>query len=174
MHDSVLQFGATHLPSDLRGRRVLDVGSLDVNGSLRYLTVSRDCRSYVGVDMRPGRGVDVVARAEALPFRQPFDLVICTEMLEHAYEWQRALDGVQNKVCVGGNLLLTTRSPGFPLHDFPSDYWRFTPEILATALSGFTLNVCVNDPQPGHPGVLIWATRAIDLLPPVRVEAIPS
>lgn len=30
-------------------------------------------------------------------------------------------------------MIVTTRAPGFPRHDFPSDYWRFTRGDLARA-----------------------------------------
>ena len=49
--------------------RCLDVGSYDVNGSVRGLFV-RARSGYVGVDMRNGPNVDVVAVSDALPFRE--------------------------------------------------------------------------------------------------------
>jgi SAM-dependent methyltransferase len=64
--------------------RVCDLGSRNVNGGAR--DVFGDAAFYVGVDVRPGDGVDVVADAADwhLGPRLLFDLVVCTEVLEHA------------------------------------------------------------------------------------------
>ena len=67
---------------NLIGPKILEVGSYDVNGSVRPL-FSR-AGSYVGVDFRPGPGVDLTMNAHCLKFPdRSFDLVISTEMLEH-------------------------------------------------------------------------------------------
>ncbi len=143
------------------GKRVLEVGARDENGSLRPYLEEFEPALYVGVDARAGRRVDALVRAEDLPraLRTPFDLVISTEMLEHARDWRGALYGLMWAVRPGGRLLLTTRSPGFPRHDYGGDYWRFTKATLRRALGGFDLELLEDDPQEGHPGVLILARR---------------
>jgi hypothetical protein len=72
------------------GKRVLEVGSKFVNGSVRPL-IERFCspRDYVGVDIEPGKYVDVVLPAEKLVNcfgPESFDVVISTELLEHVYD----------------------------------------------------------------------------------------
>ena len=62
--------------------RVCELGSRDVNGSVRGLFPGA---SYVGVDLEPGPGVDVIGdpatwRPEPA---QGFDTVVSTETLEH-------------------------------------------------------------------------------------------
>ena len=64
------------------GKRVLEVGSLDINGSVRPLF--ENC-NYTGIDLGEGRGVDVVAHVtdyHRLDDNE-FDVVISTETLEH-------------------------------------------------------------------------------------------
>ena len=107
--------------------RMLEVGSLDVNGTVRAV-LGHAVASYYGVDIRPGPGVDEVLDVARLSDRfgpRAFDLVTSTEMLEHCFDWQDALFQMLNVLRPGGLLLLTTRSPGFPLHDHPADHWRF-------------------------------------------------
>jgi hypothetical protein len=127
-----LQFSAQavgHLGSPTR---MLEVGSLDVNGTVRSV-LGHAVTSYYGVDIRPGPGVDEVLDVARLSERfgaEAFDLVTSTEMLEHCFDWQGALFQMLNVLRPDGVLLLTTRSPGFPLHDHPADHWRFGREEL--------------------------------------------
>lgn len=108
--------------------RILEVGSRNVNGTIR--DVLSECASeYIGVDLFDGTGVDVVCDVAALTDtfeNQSFDLVVSTEMLEHCLNWQNALYQMASVLHQNGLLLITTRSPGFELHDYPADYWRFS------------------------------------------------
>ena len=107
---------------------ILEVGSRDINGSVREV-LSECAGEYIGVDMCEGPGVDRVLNVAALAdtFKsESFDLVVSTEMLEHCEKWQDALYQMASVLRDGGLLLITTRSPGFELHDYPSDYWRFS------------------------------------------------
>jgi len=116
--------------------RMLEVGSLDVNGSVRSV-LGDAVSSYFGVDIRPGPGVDEVLDVAQLSDRfgeQAFDLVASTEMLEHCFDWQGALFQMLSVLHPDGMLLITTRSPGFPLHDHPADYWRFEKQELERLL----------------------------------------
>jgi SAM-dependent methyltransferase len=93
----------------------------------------------VGLDLRPGAGVAIVGDARALPVRDAaFDLVLCTEMLEHVPEPQRAIDEMHRVLKPGGLLVLTTRFL-FPIHDAPHDYFRFTKYGLRHLLREFEI-----------------------------------
>jgi len=90
MHLAVFLFAINVLKA-LKGRclRILEVGSYNVNGSLRDWILGNLCvTEYVGVDIQLQREyVDVVADASLLPFRdESFDVVISTETLEHVRE----------------------------------------------------------------------------------------
>lgn len=116
--------------------RMLEVGSLDVNGSVRSV-LGQAVSSYFGVDIRPGPGVDEVLDVAQLSERfgeRAFDVVASTEMLEHCFDWQGALFQMLGVLRPDGLFLLTTRSPGFPLHDHPADYWRFEKQELERLL----------------------------------------
>jgi SAM-dependent methyltransferase len=91
----------------------------------------------VSLDLQPARGVHVVGDAQALGLLDAtFDVVLCTEMLEHTREPQRAVDEMRRVLKPGGLLLLTTRFL-FPIHDAPHDYFRFTKYGLRHLLRGF-------------------------------------
>lgn len=91
----------------------------------------------VAVDLQPSTGIEVRADAHALPFRDgSFEVVLCTEVLEHLVEPQRAIDDMFRVLQPGGRLLLTTRFL-FPIHDAPHDYFRFTKYGLRHLLRRF-------------------------------------
>src|SRR3990172_4472394 len=117
-HESVLSFGQTLITrDDVLGKAVIEVGSFDVNGSLRSHVTNLLPLYYIGVDMREGPGVDLVCDATRLveQFSFRFDLLISTEMLEHVIDWKTAISNMKRVLCPGGKVILTTRSPGFPL-----------------------------------------------------------
>jgi ubiquinone/menaquinone biosynthesis C-methylase UbiE len=91
----------------------------------------------VAVDLQPGANLAARADAHALPFVDgAFDTVLCTEVLEHLPEPQRAIDEMHRVLKPGGELLLTTRFL-FPIHDAPHDYFRFTKYGLRHLLRAF-------------------------------------
>src|SRR5207253_8206909 len=75
-------------------------------------------------------GVDVMASADDLPFdAESFDCVICTEVLEHCPEPRETMAEIARVLKPGGWVFLTTPFLR-PLHEMPSDYYRYTPSGL--------------------------------------------
>jgi predicted SAM-dependent methyltransferase/SAM-dependent methyltransferase len=164
-HPSVLAYAAEVLePAQVAGRWVLEVGSYDVNGSVRTVLAPMGPAAYVGVDQSPGPGVDEVVDCEVLADWAAgtcFDLVISTEMLEHVRDWQTCLRNLLEVVADGGLLLVTTRSQGFPWHGFPEDHWRYSVEAMGELLTsaGFEVVDLRPDPDPASPGVFALTRR---------------
>ena len=164
MHASVMEFARTAIePEDVAGCRVLEVGARNVNGSLRGYVESLRPAEYVGVDMISGPGVDRVLPCEQLCANvgaAAWDLVICTEMLEHAADWRACMIQMVRALKPGGLLLLTTRSPGFPRHGYPEDHWRFTTVSMGQICEALHLCASVeDDPDPAAPGVFVFARK---------------
>jgi len=138
--------------------KTLECGSQNINGTVRpYFT-----GQYIGIDMEDGDGVDLVASANDIPFKdESFDVVVCTEMLEHDPAFWKSISEMTRVLRPGGHLLLTTRGIGFPYHEYPGDYWRFTNEAIEMLLrdAGLTIGNICSDPYPDHPGVLAYATK---------------
>jgi SAM-dependent methyltransferase len=173
MHASAMAFACSALTeADVRGRYVVEAGSMDVNGSVRPHIRSLGPYSYTGTDMRPGPGVDVVMDAADLPPKAA-QVVVSTEMLEHAADWQAAMRGMIGALEPGGVLVLTTRSQGFPLHGYPDDHWRFSVEAMGAILKAAGLDVerLEADPLPGHPGVFCKARKPAGWSWPEGVQA---
>lgn len=107
--------------------RILEVGSFDVNGSIR--DAFPDSQEYVGTDMRAGPGVDQVINNRDLVSTfgpSSFDTVICCECLEHDLRFWDTVEQMRTILRPQGTLMITTPDLGFPYHGFPFDYWRFT------------------------------------------------
>lgn len=146
MHESVMTFVAGIVEDyDLAERSVLEVGSLDVNGSTRSLFHG----PYVGIDMQPGVGVDYVVNAHDLPRGFPgprplaapvtcFDVIVCAEMLEHDDAPWLSLAGMRHSIQSDGFLIVTARGYDdrgcFPLHSYPHDLWRYSVEGMRALL----------------------------------------
>jgi SAM-dependent methyltransferase len=144
---------------DLSGFRVLDVGARNVNGSLRGEIEPR-CREYIGTDILPGPGVDRICPAAELPEAfgpGQFDLVICTEVMEHILDWRRAVAGIKTVLRDGGTLLFTVPSRGFGYHEYPFDFWRFEVEDLREIFSDFDLLTIRKNTE--YPGVFLLARK---------------
>lgn len=106
---------------------------------------------YVGIDVRPGPSVDVVADgATWQPDEQP-DLVLCCEVLEHVHpETQRAIVSNAYRMLADGGLLIITAAmePRKP-HTWDGheqgtpgvDYWNVEPDNTFDWLTDFSPNL---------------------------------
>lgn len=140
MQSSVFEFVKTTVkPSYVRGKDVVEAGAMNVNGSVRPLIELMSPGTYLATDKAPGPGVDVVCAAENLSPLSA-DLVISTDMLEHASDWHAAMLGMVLACRYGGWIVVTAPGPGFPFH-CPPDNWRFTEETLRQALVALGLEI---------------------------------
>jgi SAM-dependent methyltransferase len=156
-----LEFGARVLTAErIAGKDVIDVGALDVNGSLRPVVEPLGPARYVGVDIEMGPGVDEVVAAEGLVSRygrESFDVVITTEMVEHVRDWPTVMSNLKGILRPNGLLLLTTRSKGFKYHAYPYDFWRYEPADLRAMFSD--LDIVTIEQDTDAPGVFMLASR---------------
>jgi SAM-dependent methyltransferase len=88
-------------------------------------------RPMLGVDLRPGPGVRVLADAERLPFRDgSFDAVFSRDVFEHLpHPWTAAAE--VGRVLRPGGIACICAPLHFPVHD-EHDYYRFTSKGLHT------------------------------------------
>jgi SAM-dependent methyltransferase len=114
---------AERAAGDLGGRyRVLDVGS-GIKPYYPFFEPFAD--AYVGVDS-DNPAADLQGTIEELPVEDAsFDLVLCTQVLEHCDDPPRAVRELRRVVAPGGRVLASTHGVQM-YHPSPVDYWRWT------------------------------------------------
>jgi SAM-dependent methyltransferase len=107
-HSEQLKFVAgvkAAFPEFFRSTKTLEIGSLDINGSIRQFFEGGD---YVGLDVAQGPGVDVVCQGQDYDgLTAGFDTVISCEVLEHNPHWRETLTNML-WLCRPGGLVLVT------------------------------------------------------------------
>jgi SAM-dependent methyltransferase len=104
------------------GRRVLDVGC----GVKPYYPFFSAASEYIGVDVQENPNADITGSVEELPVDDAsFDIVLCTQVLEHVDDPARAVRELHRVTAPGGRVLASTH--GVMLyHPNPQDLWRWT------------------------------------------------
>jgi SAM-dependent methyltransferase len=114
--------------------RVLDVGSYDVNGSLRAVFPIT-----IGVDMREGPGVDQVCDVVHLITTfgaESFDCVCSADALEHMKDWKAGMENMWAVLKPGGVFFLTMANPKKGRHAYPDDYIRMPMDMFKSMFTG--------------------------------------
>jgi len=122
-----LEQEAARAASDLGRYRVLDVGC----GIRPYYPYFEPFASeYVGVDVE-NPAADLEGSVEALPVEDTsFDVVLCTQVLEHVEHPGQAVRELYRVTAPGGRVLASTHGVQV-YHPSPTDYWRWTHAGLA-------------------------------------------
>ena len=128
--DKMLAFRNKYLDSKKNeALLILDLGSLDVNGSYReYFDTSS--WTYRGIDMVPGNNVDIILK-NPYNWREvksnSVDVLISGQAFEHIeFFWITMLEVA--RVLKTGGLCCIIAPSGGPEHRYPVDCWRFYPD----------------------------------------------
>lgn len=98
----------------IQNGRVLEVGSYDVNGSIRSMFPESE---FVGVDIVAGPGVDMVSYGHELDFPDGhFDITVSGECFEHDPHWRMTFLNMARMTRPGGLVAFTCASLGRPEH----------------------------------------------------------
>ncbi len=118
---------------------VLEIGSRNVSGITRR-GMFPHCKEYVGFDILPGEGVDIVGDVHKLSdyiTSEHFDLVYCISVFEHLlFPWKAVLE--INKVMKIGSYLYISTHPVWPEHEMPWDFWRFPKNGFYSLFNKYT------------------------------------
>lgn len=107
--------------------KLLDLGCGEKPYKLIYDAI---CEHSVGVDVQTcvheQKYVDVFANADNLPFEDDcFDTVLCTNVLEHVANAEKAFQEISRVLKKDGYLIMAVPFL-YPVHEAPYDYYRYT------------------------------------------------
>jgi SAM-dependent methyltransferase len=92
---------------------------------------------YTGADMREGDGVDIVLDLHDIKLPDgTASTIVCMDTLEHVEFPRKAMDEMWRVLGPNGVAIISSVFD-FPIHDYPNDYWRFTPEGFKSLLKRF-------------------------------------
>jgi hypothetical protein len=102
------------MPQYFQGTTVIEIGSLDINGTIRDLF--ENPKEYVGVDVAAGKGVDIVAQGQYYAHGSEVDVAVSAECFEHNPFWVETVLNMYLHVRDGGLLAFTCATDGRPEH----------------------------------------------------------
>lgn len=97
--------------------------------------IERAGMRYAGLDTQrqPGVNTDYICAIDGeLPpelHGRTFDLILCSEVLEHVADWSAAWSNLARLLAPGGSLILTCPFV-YPLHEEPYDFFRPTEHAI--------------------------------------------
>lgn len=117
---------------------VLEVGSKEYGSTSTFRKLYTDCE-YVGLDMAPGDGVDVVVdltRSIGPLAEGHFALGICCSVLEHVAKPWLFAENLTRLIRPGGKLFMSVPWV-WRYHAYPDDYFRFSHRGVMALFEGF-------------------------------------
>ena len=119
---------------------IYEFGSFQVDGqeAIADLRPLFPGKKYIGCDMRSGKGVDLLLNLHDIDLPDSTaGTVLALDTLEHVEFCRRAMSEVYRILKPGGVAIISSVMY-FPIHEYPSDYWRFTPEGFRSLLNQFS------------------------------------
>ncbi len=109
-HLLFVQAAAKHLADDFSRKLILEIGSYNVNGTIRPFFQGS---TYVGVDIIAGPDVDVVCPGEKVADPdETYDLAVSCECFEHNPKWCETFLNMHRMTKAGGIVLFTCATTG--------------------------------------------------------------
>lgn len=121
----------------------LEIGSYIVKGQEKLANLREFFPNvkYIGCDIRKGPGVDKIENAEKLTFKnETIGTILMLETIEHIQNPIKVLDEI-HRVLKKDGIVIITSLMDFQIHDFPEDYWRFTPKSFEHLLRKFPIKI---------------------------------
>lgn len=135
MHKETIDFMAkvkTLFPGYFENKRVLDVGSQDINGTNNYLF--ENCL-YLGMDLGQGKNVHIVSHVADYISYEEFDTIVSTNAFEHDARYDESMIAITTSLLKPNGLFaFSCASTGFQEHGttatspgdspFTNDYYK--------------------------------------------------
>ena len=112
-------------------------------------------KEYVGADIREGPGVDVILDLHdiSLP-SESVGTVLMLDTLEHV-EFPRKSVRNLYRILKRDGILVISSVMNYPIHNYPLDFWRFTPQGLKSLMSSFSYTFVESLGNPEFPHTVV-------------------
>jgi ubiquinone/menaquinone biosynthesis C-methylase UbiE len=98
-------------------------------------------KKYIGCDLREGPGVDLILNFQNVELpSESAGTVLSLDTLEHV-EFPRKAMNEAYRILKPDGILIISSVMNFSIHDYPYDYWRFTPEGFKSLLKAFPSSI---------------------------------
>lgn len=127
MHNTALinaqKFYNKYCLENIHTKTVLDIGSLDVNGTLK--PIFKLAYKYIGIDQCGGNNVDIVCSSHKIPLiDNSIDIIVSSSCFEHDPMFWITFQEMCRLIKFNGLIYINAPSNG-PYHAHPVDNWRF-------------------------------------------------
>jgi SAM-dependent methyltransferase len=147
---------------------IVEIGSYQVPGQENIANL-RDLfpgKQYLGMDMRAGPGVDLVANVEKLPQQSgSVGTIFALNTFEHVRCFWRGFEEI-HRVLRPDGVLVVSCPFFFRIHNHPDDYWRFTPSAFEALLESYPSKV-IGWHGARHRPANVWAVAQREKRPPI-------
>ena len=125
--------------------KVLDIGcgNKPFEQYIKALIKTNEKDDYIGCDIVQSseNKVDILCEATDIPVKsESFDVVVCTQVIEHVFDHQKVFDEAYRLLKPGGRFIVSSPFV-WEKHEIPYDFYRFTDFCFENLLvrSGFTV-----------------------------------
>ena len=153
MRQSVKDYLAKTLNRYPAAEPICEIGAYRVEGQEEFADLRPffPGKEYIGCDMRQGLGVDRIEDVHCLRIKSnSVGTILIFDTLEHVEDVHLAMKEIHRVLRPGGMVMMSSVM-NFPLHDYPSDYWRFTPKAFELLLKIFAVYEVEFDGDPQFP-----------------------
>jgi SAM-dependent methyltransferase len=115
---------------------ILEIGSGDTRINQSAVNIFSNSKLFVQTDINKSYEHQYLDITSTIEIEEKFDLVLCTNVLEHVFDFKTAINNLNYLLKENGHLLVSVPFI-YPLHDEPEDFWRFTEHSLKKLFSDF-------------------------------------
>lgn len=123
----------------VKNKKILEIGSGKKYKGDYYYSVKKsfnNSNEFIRSDIVKEYGHKIIDVTK-MEYKDEFDIIICLTVLEHIYDFHKAIKNIYNSIKPNGILVITVPLL-YPLHDEPNDYWRFTEHSIRKLLKKFS------------------------------------
>lgn len=116
---------------NIKRKNILELGS----GTKSVKEYFDKSNRFTQSDIYPIMGYDIVD-ATTMESKNEFDIIICMNVLEHIFDYKKAIDNIYSALKYNGSVFITV--PYFyPIHAEPTDYFRISEHGWRLLLKDF-------------------------------------